>query len=69
MYIDVYTGQTVYDDSWLYNHEGTYGVLGLGKGSPIWYSFVTPDNDVASYSIELSNPVSSLGATPETTGG
>jgi len=51
VYLDVFNGMFIWDDGWLLHQKGTYGILGFGPGSPIWYSYIDPETLTASYSV------------------
>lgn len=38
----------------MYGQDASYGVLGLGPLSPIWYTLADPDTNKAIYSIALA---------------
>ena len=52
--VDVYGVDQVSQDNWLYNKDGTYGILGMGPTSFIWEGFVDPDLRTSTYSISLA---------------
>jgi hypothetical protein len=61
-FIEVYSGETVSQDNWLYNTDGTYGIIGMGPGSYIWSGFIDPSTLLATYSISLARSTSVSGA-------
>jgi hypothetical protein len=52
--VDVYGVDQVSQNNWLYNKDGTYGILGMGPTSFIWEGFVDPDLRTSTYSISLA---------------
>lgn len=61
-FIQIYSGEKVSADNWLYDHSGAYGIIGMAPGSFIWTGFVDPNTQRTKYSIELPR-INSLGAT------
>lgn len=53
-YIDVYSAETVSQNNWNYNRDGTFGIIGMGPGSFIWEGFVDPETKLSVWSIELA---------------
>lgn len=53
-YIDVYSAQSVSQNNWNYNQDGTFGIIGMGPGSFIWEGFVDPETKTSVWSIELA---------------
>lgn len=53
-FIDVYGVDQVSQNNWMFNQDGTYGILGMGPGSFIWEGFVDPELKTSTYSIELA---------------
>lgn len=51
--INAYSGETVTQDNWLYDLDGTYGIIGMGPQSPFWSGFTDPDTLTSNYSISL----------------
>ena len=52
----MYVGNLVTQDAWLYDVEGTYGIIGYGLNSPFWNQFIDPVTGVATYMIALADP-------------
>ena len=53
-YVEVYDAETVSQNNWNYNKDGTFGIIGMGPGSFIWEGFVDPETKRSVYSIELA---------------
>jgi len=53
-YIDVYSAESVSQNNWNYNRDGTFGIIGMGPGSFIWEGFVDPETKLSVWSIELA---------------
>jgi len=63
-YVEIYDAQTVSQNDWNFNKDGTYGIIGMGPGSYIWEGFVDPETKRTVFSIELARSSSyGLGAT------
>lgn len=54
--IDVFAGNLVTEDAWLYDQEGAYGILGYGPDSTFWNQYIDPVTASATYMIALANP-------------
>jgi hypothetical protein len=54
--IEVFVGDLVTTDAWLYGQEGAYGILGYGPNSPFWNQYIDPAMATATYMIALANP-------------
>jgi hypothetical protein len=62
--IIAYSGESVSSDSWLYDLDGTYGVIGLGPMSRLWTGFTDPYSLTSNYSISLGR-ISAQGLIPQ----
>jgi len=58
--IEVFAGENVTIDAWLYDQEGAYGILGYGPNSPFWNQYIDPVTATATYLIALADPDSIL---------
>jgi len=52
--IDVYSGESISQNNWNFNKDGTFGIIGMGPGSFIWEGFVDPETKLSTWSIELA---------------
>jgi hypothetical protein len=52
--VQIYSGETVTADNWMFNKDGAYGILGVGPNSKLWSGFIDADTLMATYSIEIA---------------
>lgn len=50
-YMNVYSGDSVTENDWMWNTDGAYGIIGMGVDSELWSSFISPNTLSAIYSI------------------
>jgi len=53
-FVQMYSVDLVSANNWLFDVDGSYGVIGMGPGSYIWEGFIDPETKRATYSIELA---------------
>jgi hypothetical protein len=57
--VQLYSGESISADNWMFNSDGAYGIIGLGPNSPLWNGLADVSTLKVTYSIELAR-VSSL---------
>jgi hypothetical protein len=53
-FVNVYSGESVSQDNWLFGQDGTYGIIGMGPNSHLWKGLTDPTTNTATYSIALA---------------
>lgn len=60
--MQVISAKKVYQDSFLFDRNATYGVIGMGANSPLWQPYIDVYTNSSSYSIALARQSSQLAA-------
>lgn len=50
----VASGDSVTQNDWMWNMDGTYGIIGMNPFSPFWNGFTEASNGTAQYTISLA---------------
>ncbi len=53
-FVQLYSGESVSADNWMFNSDGAYGIIGLGPNSALWNGLADATTLTVTYSIELT---------------
>jgi hypothetical protein len=53
-FAEIYSGEKIKADAWLFGESAQAGIIGLGVESPFWNAFINPGTLKATYSIALA---------------
>jgi len=53
-FVQLYSGESVSADNWMFNSDGAYGILGLGPNSALWNGLADSNTLTVTYSVELA---------------